>query len=85
MTLITGVYRLHLHDILYHLVRVRNPWGDNNEWKGSWSDHDTKWKQIDDETRHKIGLQNKADGEFWMDFFTDFVKEFEEVSICTMG
>ena len=85
MTLITGIYRLHLHEILYHLVRVRNPWGDSNEWKGSWSDQDTKWKQIDDETRHKIGLQNKADGEFWMDFFTDFVKEFEEVSICTMG
>ena len=82
---ITGVYRLYLHEILYHLVRVRNPWGDNNEWKGNWNDKDIKWKQIDDETRHKIGLQNKADGEFWMDFFMDFVKEFEEVSICTMG
>ena len=54
MTLITGVYRLHLHEILYHLVRVRNPWGDSNEWKGSWSDQDTKWKQIDDETRPEI-------------------------------
>jgi hypothetical protein len=20
------------------MVRIRNPWGDNNEWKGSWSD-----------------------------------------------
>ena len=31
---ITGVYRLYLRDVLCHLVRVRNPWGDNNEWKG---------------------------------------------------
>ena len=20
------------------MVRVRNPWGDSNEWKGAWSD-----------------------------------------------
>ena len=82
---ITGVYRLYLHDELRHLVRVRNPWGDNNEWKGNWSDHDPKWQEIDRESRHKIGLQHKADGEFWMDFFQDFVQEFEEVSICTIG
>ena len=25
------------------------------------------------------------DGEFWMEFFTDFCREFEEVSICTLG
>ena len=31
---ITGVYRLYLKEVLCHLVRVRNPWGDNNEWKG---------------------------------------------------
>ena len=24
-------------------------------------------------------------GEFWMEFFTDFCREFEEVSICTLG
>ena len=30
--------------------------------------------------------QNKLDdGEFWMEFFTDFCREFEEVSICTLG
>ena len=40
---------------------------------------------MDDESKRKIGLQYKADGEFWMSFFTDFFREFEEVSICTMG
>ena len=30
-------------------------------------------------------MRYKADGEFWMDYFKDFVHEFEEVSICTMG
>lgn len=79
------MYRLYLEDILFSLVRVRNPWGDNNEWKGKWSDHDPNWKNVDTDTKYRIGLQHKADGEFWMDFFTDFIKEFEEISICTMG
>ena len=52
---------------------------------GSWSDFDPNWHEVDDESKRKIGLQYKADGEFWMDFFTDFFREFEEVSICTMG
>lgn len=32
-----------------------------------------------------MGFHNKVDGEFWMDFFSDFCNEFEEVSICTLG
>ena len=71
-------------DICY-LIRIRNPWGDNNEWKGSWSDKDDHWHLIDPDVKAKIGLQYKADGEFWMDFYADFIREFEEVSICTMG
>ena len=52
---------------------------------GEWSDKHENWNKVDEETRHKIGLRYKADGEFWMDYFKDFVHEFEEVSICTMG
>ena len=52
---------------------------------GDWSDQNDNWNKVDDETKRKIGLRYKADGEFWMDYFKDFVHEFEEVSICTMG
>lgn len=37
---ITGIYRVDLkkpkehHKKRVHLIRVRNPWGDSNEWKG---------------------------------------------------
>ena len=33
----------------------------------------------------KIPENWQYDGEFWMEFFTDFCREFEEVSICTLG
>ena len=38
---ITGLYRIDtpVHGRL-HLIRVRNPWGDKNEWSGAWSDND---------------------------------------------
>ena len=54
-------------------------------YTGEWSDQNDNWNKVDDETKRKIGLRYKADGEFWMDYFKDFVHEFEEVSICTMG
>ena len=36
-------------------------------------------------TRRAISGKLQYDGEFWMEFFTDFCREFEEVSICTLG
>ncbi|XP_022337707.1 calpain-B-like [Crassostrea virginica] len=66
------------------LVRVRNPWGDNNEWKGSWSDSDVNWTWVDEQTKKEIGLQARDDGEFWMSY-RDFCKQFQEVTICQYG
>ena len=59
------------------LVRVRNPWGDKNEWKGDWADVDAKWEIADNETKKEMGLHYMYDGEFWIEFFTDFCREFE--------
>ena len=30
------------NDSRIHLIRVRNPWGDKNEWKGKYGD----WLQV---------------------------------------
>jgi calpain len=60
---------------LYPLVRVRNPWGGDVEWKGDWSDHSTSWKLVSDEDKNAIGLTFEHDGEFYMsqnDFMTHF-------------
>lgn len=66
------------------MVRIRNPWGDNNEWKGSWSDNDINWNLVDSNIKQEIGLQSKDDGEFWMSY-RDFCKQFQEVTICLTG
>ena len=66
-------------------MRVRNPWGDKNEWRGKWSDGDTSWELVGEEEKREMGLHYMHDGEFWIEFFTDFCREFEEVSICTLG
>ncbi|XP_059080001.1 calpain clp-1-like [Tigriopus californicus] len=83
---ITGLFRVNEGKCgKCHLIRVRNPWGDQNEWKGPWSDNDANWKLLENSTKQSMGFHNKVDGEFWMDFFSDFCHEFEEVSICTLG
>ncbi|XP_023323290.1 calpain clp-1 [Eurytemora carolleeae] len=83
---ITGLYRVHAQDLgRICLLRIRNPWGDKNEWKGAWSDGDELWSKVEEEKKHEMGLHYMNDGEFWMEFFTDFCNQFEEVSICTLG
>lgn len=66
------------------MVRVRNPWGNECEWKGSWSDQSQEWKFISESEKRELGLTFGHDGEFWMSF-QDFTKNFQKVEICHLG
>lgn len=46
------------------LLRVRNPWGDRIEWKGSFSDNSPEWQKLPPQIARKYNLQ-RPDGEFW--------------------
>ena len=64
------------------LVCLRNPWGEA-EWTGPWSDASPEWKRVmehDLEEAH-ICLQNRDDGEFWMEF-KDFIRYYSKVELC---
>lgn len=65
------------------LIRVRNPWGNKVEWKGSWGDRSREWNSIPADDREKMGLIFRDDGEFWMEF-TDFMHHFDTVEICNL-
>lgn len=62
------------------MVRLKNPWGAQ-EWLGPWSDNSDEWKRVPKSEREKMGLNFDDDGEFWMEF-SDFLRYFNEVSIC---
>ncbi|KAF8561011.1 hypothetical protein P879_03251 [Paragonimus westermani] len=66
------------------LVRVRNPWGNEAEWKGAWSDKSREWSLLSDATRREVGITFDDDGEFWMSY-EDFVRNFEKLEICHLG
>ena len=55
------------------LVQLRNPWS-YYEWRGDFCDESEKWNLIKD-LKQKVGLINKDDGVFFMDF-NDFLKYF---------
>lgn len=63
------------------LVRLRNPHGNNREWKGEWSDGDRNWRSIPAGYQRQLGLTFEDDGEFYMSF-RDFTTYFGEVEIC---
>ncbi|CAG0893965.1 unnamed protein product [Cyprideis torosa] len=66
------------------MLRIRNPWGNEAEWKGAWSDKSREWSLIPDDEREAIGLTFESDGEFWMSF-KDFVNNFEKIEICNLS
>jgi len=66
------------------LIRIRNPWGNETEWNGSWSDGSPEWNYVPDDEKMELGINFDDDGEFWMSY-KDFVKYFDQVEICNLS
>ncbi|XP_011333302.2 calpain-A isoform X2 [Ooceraea biroi] len=66
------------------LLRLRNPWGNEAEWNGPWSDKSPEWRFIPDHEKEELGLTFDMDGEFWMSFH-DFVRHFTQLEICNLN
>lgn len=47
------------------LIRIRNPWGNDVEWTGAWSDDSEEWNSMSEDEKSELGLVKNADGEFW--------------------
>ncbi|XP_045465114.1 calpain-A-like isoform X2 [Harmonia axyridis] len=66
------------------LLRLRNPWGNEIEWNGPWSDGAPEWRYIVEEDKKKLGLIFDNDGEFWMSY-KDWEKHFDRLEICNLN
>jgi len=81
---ITAVHVTYLNGNAVPLIRLRNPWGNEVEWNGSWSDRDPAWNQISYEERQQLTQVSSADGEFWMSY-DDWFSSFDQVQICNLS
>ncbi|KAI1714548.1 calpain family cysteine protease domain-containing protein [Ditylenchus destructor] len=66
------------------LLRIRNPWGNEQEWNGAWGDGSSEWNYVTADQKHAMNLSFNADGEFWMSF-DDFLREFQRMENCNLG
>lgn len=70
---VTKVVQFKANGETHQLVRIRNPWGNQVEWKGAWSDQSEDWKILSEEEQRKLGLIKEDNGEFFMTY-KDFLK-----------
>lgn len=49
----------------WNRYRVRNPWGNDVEWKGAWSDGSREWSRLSQDELDELEYQAAKDGEFW--------------------
>uniref|UniRef100_A0A915J9G3 Calpain catalytic domain-containing protein n=1 Tax=Romanomermis culicivorax TaxID=13658 RepID=A0A915J9G3_ROMCU len=73
---VTGITVVNYKSKQLALVRVRNPWGDENEWNGAWSDKSPEWKALGRDQKKSLSLQ--------MNYY-DFVKHFDKLDMCHLG
>jgi calpain len=66
------------------LIRIRNPWGNEQEWNGAWSDNSSEWRYLSPQVKQSMGLAFAHDGEFWISF-EDFRRNFEKLEVCNLG
>jgi hypothetical protein len=63
----------------HKLVQIRNPWANEVEWNGPWSDMSPEWT---DRMKHKLKYTPQAaDGVFWMSW-QDFQLHFRSLYVC---
>uniref|UniRef100_A0A0B7A6W7 Calpain catalytic domain-containing protein n=1 Tax=Arion vulgaris TaxID=1028688 RepID=A0A0B7A6W7_9EUPU len=80
---VTDVRRILMGQQTVTLIRVRNPHGDSKEWRGRWSERSPEWQGVSPSDRASLGLIQRDDGEFWMDF-DDFLANFDNLYICNL-
>ncbi|KAL7673168.1 hypothetical protein ACOME3_008036 [Neoechinorhynchus agilis] len=81
---ITGAVTVNVNGELVRLIRCKNPWGNEVEWNGAWSDLDPRWNSIDALTKKQMGVTSQADGEFWMTYY-DWCTHFDQVQFCNLS
>ncbi|KAJ6944989.1 calpain-type cysteine protease DEK1-like [Populus alba x Populus x berolinensis] len=82
----SGIVQGHAYSLLqvrevdgHKLVQIRNPWANEVEWNGPWSDSSPEWT---DRMKHKLKhVPQSKDGIFWMSW-QDFQIHFRSIYIC---
>ncbi|KAL8170914.1 hypothetical protein V2J09_022718 [Rumex salicifolius] len=82
----SGIVQGHAYSILqvreidgHKLVQIRNPWANEVEWNGQWSDSSPDWT---DRMRHKLKhVSQSKEGIFWMSW-QDFQIHFRSIYVC---
>ena len=61
----------------HRLCMIRNPWGNDLEWKGDWSDDSPLWTTS---VQKAVGFTKADDGTFWM-AWKDVIQWFDSGSV----
>lgn len=82
----SGIVQGHAYSVLqvrevdgHRLVQIRNPWANEVEWNGPWSDSSPEWT---DRMKHKLKhVPQSKEGIFWMSW-QDFQIHFRSIYVC---
>lgn len=57
---------------------MRNPWGQNQSYKGGWEPNSPAWRKVSDEIQSQVNSRIQDDGQFLI-AYSDFVEQFDQI------
>jgi len=86
-----GLITNHAYSLLtinekHNLVKLRNPWGNEKEYTGKYSDNDDYWNKYEHKKKeifNDLNHESKKDGNFLMDI-DDFINNFDRILIMKL-
>lgn len=59
-------------------LRMRNPWGKDQSYKGGWEANSASWRKVSQQVQDEVNSRNQLDGQFLI-AYSDFVAQFDEI------
>lgn len=81
---ITNIIQYSTKNVTYKLIKLYNPWGNEVEWNGKWSDKSYIWELVDNSLKNMLNMKSEFDGEFVMSY-EDWLLNFDNCQICNLN
>lgn len=57
---------------------MRNPWGKEQSYKGSWEAGSSSWRKVSQQVQDEVHSHSQSDGQFLI-AYSDFAAQFDEI------
>ena len=75
--IVTKAAEVVLNGRTHRLMRLYNPWGNDVEWNGEWSDRSSSWNMITPQVKESLELKVESGEHYYIFLIQNFFSHFQ--------